>query len=205
MSGAVVPARGMTQKQDALRRIEQRPFLRKLLEYSDGDITGKRVLEIGSGYCYDLRNMRKAGADAYGLETRIRHEHPLSRELFEQGVLRYGEAERIESVFPEGRFEYIVSNAVMSAEGLGITTQEWMQIAKCVRVEELSARIKKVTERVGNAIHKAVIGSLKRGGVAIHFVDETLIGTQDFFWRLGYEVVEQTQRHVVLLRPSAKD
>lgn len=185
----------------AYNRVAKRPFLDRLMRELPEPHAGKRVLEVGCKHGWDVEKLRDIGVEAYGLDLELASAYSVRPELVEKGIIRAGDAAEITRRFPAFPFNAVISTALLSLEGLGIV-QEFLRYRIGAEIDpNLHRRADEVSETRAMGIHRSVFEVLAKGGLAIHFVEEVIIGNAQQLAQIGYEVIEATAQTLVLRKP----
>lgn len=179
---------------DAAKSLREKDavFLGQLMPITGSELKGKKILEIGPGHGFFVELLRDLGADAYGLDSNINPFYEYNRELFQKSIIRCGSAIDIDAKFPNERFDYIVSNAVMCREGLVSSLHSINpETGKYFTADEMA-----------NAIHSSIFKSLEPGGIAFHSTVEPILGDEQKLIEMGYVILHRTKHNLILQKPG---
>ncbi|MFH1785587.1 MAG: class I SAM-dependent methyltransferase [Candidatus Micrarchaeota archaeon] len=178
------PARALREK-DAV-------FLGQLMPIIGKNLKGKKILEIGPGHGFFVELLRDLGADAYGIDSDINSFYHYNNALFQESIIRYGDASNISEKFPNEQFDYIVSNAVLCREGL---------VSSLHTVNPDTGKYFSA-EEMANNIHRSVFESLKPGGITFHSTAEPILGNEQTLQDIGYVILCRTKNNLILQKPA---
>ncbi|HLC48232.1 MAG TPA: hypothetical protein VJI13_04115 [Candidatus Norongarragalinales archaeon] len=183
-----------------------------LMEYSKGDLACKKILVIGDRHGFLTDHLLHLGADAHGID---RHEKGFSGSAaYKQGRLIRANARNL-GLFGGIRFDYVVSNATMTPDGLSVGRFPRMEerISWDMDPEDRELR-DKMRSRAFAAdavpVHSEIFRMLKPGGTAIHAADagdQSISPRPEKLREIGYEILQSEHsehRHELVLRKPLK-
>ncbi|MEK6954653.1 MAG: hypothetical protein AABX01_06590 [Candidatus Micrarchaeota archaeon] len=190
------------------------PGHERLLEllriYSKGDLKGKRILVIGDNVGHLTSHLlTKLGMDAYGINMSGK-KFADSLEAVKEGRLIAGNAMHLREHFGDQKFDFVVSNATMSPQGLGAgrfgriikkhgLDRIFLSISEGLLLDRLRWR---AYAKTSSQIHRAVFAQLNKGGLAIHVVyeNEEIPNQTKELASIGFGVLHRRNNELVLRR-----
>ena len=186
--------------------MEKVPLHENLLKLLDnysrqiGGLKGKRILAVGDNSGFLTYYLQNKGAIVTGVDKSGEfHNNPIAEELKHR--LIKGNVLNFKPTSIRERFDLIVSNAVMSIEGL---TYNWQRLrVKSLKKADI-ATIKKMREiaqeKIGPRLHEKFYALLRPGGAAIHssYSGEPVEIDVKKIRETGYEILHRSAQGVVL-------